>query len=169
MAKNSPGYRCTECGWTTAKWVGRCGECQAWGTVLEEGQKTGVLAKVAPVKLTSEQHAKPITEVAFSSEATHQSTGVAEFDRVLGGGVTGFGGKVFRNRAFGVQRTADTLTGVDARRDVLDQRGALELGEARPPRPRFPGRMRRSRRSACSCSRRPAGTRGSRSASSRPT
>ena len=31
------GYRCAECGWTTAKWVGRCGECQAWGSVAEVG------------------------------------------------------------------------------------------------------------------------------------
>ena len=30
-------YRCAECGWTTVKWVGRCGECQAWGTVAEVG------------------------------------------------------------------------------------------------------------------------------------
>ncbi|MDI1289754.1 MAG: DNA repair protein RadA, partial [bacterium] len=30
-------FRCTDCGWTTAKWVGRCGECQAWGTVEEVG------------------------------------------------------------------------------------------------------------------------------------
>ncbi|MCZ2263733.1 DNA repair protein RadA, partial [Isoptericola sp. QY 916] len=37
-AKQSrPGYRCTECGWTTPKWVGRCGECQEWGTVTDEG------------------------------------------------------------------------------------------------------------------------------------
>ena len=28
-----PAYRCGECGWATSKWVGRCGECQAWGTV----------------------------------------------------------------------------------------------------------------------------------------
>ena len=35
--KRAPGYRCTECGWTTVKWVGRCGECQAWGTVEEVG------------------------------------------------------------------------------------------------------------------------------------
>lgn len=35
--KQSTVYRCTECGWTTAKWVGRCGECQAWGTVQEMG------------------------------------------------------------------------------------------------------------------------------------
>ncbi|HVN11382.1 MAG TPA: hypothetical protein VMT69_04770, partial [Kineosporiaceae bacterium] len=31
------GYRCTECGWTAQKWVGRCGECQAWGSVEEVG------------------------------------------------------------------------------------------------------------------------------------
>ena len=30
-----PAFRCTECGWETAKWVGRCGECQAWGSVAE--------------------------------------------------------------------------------------------------------------------------------------
>ncbi|NKY40434.1 hypothetical protein HGA02_13095, partial [Cellulomonas septica] len=31
-----PGFRCAECGWTATKWVGRCGECQAWGTVSED-------------------------------------------------------------------------------------------------------------------------------------
>ncbi|WP_158101265.1 hypothetical protein, partial [Streptomyces griseus] len=36
-AKDRPSYRCTECGWTTAKWLGRCPECQAWGTVEEFG------------------------------------------------------------------------------------------------------------------------------------
>src|SRR5215470_14364680 len=35
LAKSTPGFRCTECGWQTPKWVGRCGECQAWGTVEE--------------------------------------------------------------------------------------------------------------------------------------
>ncbi len=35
MAKSTAAFRCTECGWQAAKWVGRCGECQAWGTVTE--------------------------------------------------------------------------------------------------------------------------------------
>ena len=35
QAEPAPAYRCTECGWETAKWVGRCGECQAWGSVAE--------------------------------------------------------------------------------------------------------------------------------------
>ena len=30
-------FKCTECGWTTAKWAGRCAECQQWGTVAEAG------------------------------------------------------------------------------------------------------------------------------------
>ena len=35
MAKSSAGqaFQCSECGWRTTKWSGRCAECQAWGTV----------------------------------------------------------------------------------------------------------------------------------------
>ena len=33
--RRASGFRCTECGWQSAKWTGRCGECQAWGTVQE--------------------------------------------------------------------------------------------------------------------------------------
>ncbi|MCD2998693.1 DNA repair protein RadA, partial [Salmonella enterica subsp. enterica serovar Enteritidis] len=33
----TPTWVCTECGWTTTKWVGRCGECQTWGSVVEKG------------------------------------------------------------------------------------------------------------------------------------
>lgn len=87
MAHHSPGYRCTECGWTTVKWVGRCGECQAWGTVIEEEAKTGILAKVTSINLADESMAKPITEISFSSERSHNPTRVDEFDRVLGGGL----------------------------------------------------------------------------------
>ena len=36
----SSGFRCSECGWTTVKWVGRCGECQSWGSVSEIGAVT---------------------------------------------------------------------------------------------------------------------------------
>ncbi|MBZ9934339.1 hypothetical protein LB570_30135 [Mesorhizobium sp. BR1-1-5] len=35
--KRAPGYRCTECGWTTVKWVGRCGECQSWARSRRSG------------------------------------------------------------------------------------------------------------------------------------
>ena len=41
--KSRATYRCAECGWETAKWVGRCGECQAWGSVAEAASQTGAL------------------------------------------------------------------------------------------------------------------------------
>ena len=41
--------RCSECGWQTAKWVGRCGECQAWGTVGEPGGTPGRTTVPGPV------------------------------------------------------------------------------------------------------------------------
>src|SRR5437868_1338876 len=37
-------YRCGECGWESLKWVGRCGECQAWGSVEQLG-----VQRLAPV------------------------------------------------------------------------------------------------------------------------
>ncbi|EWT04710.1 DNA repair protein RadA [Intrasporangium chromatireducens Q5-1] len=75
------GYRCTECGWSTVKWVGRCGECQAWGSVTEVGQPTA-RTTAAPVG----EPARPIGQVDMS-RASAETTGVPEFDRVLGGGL----------------------------------------------------------------------------------
>lgn len=78
----SPGHRCTECGWTSVKWVGRCGECQAWGTVSEIG--TVKVTTTAAVLL--DRPAVRIGEVD-ARQAEARSTGVGEFDRVLGGGL----------------------------------------------------------------------------------
>ncbi len=80
--KNSSAFACTECGWTTSKWVGRCGECQAWGTVdVVGGSRTGRTG-AGPVS----SPAVPIAEVA-ATEAAAVGSGIAELDRVLGGGV----------------------------------------------------------------------------------
>ncbi|KIH97521.1 DNA repair protein RadA [Streptomonospora alba] len=75
-------FRCSECGWTTLKWVGRCGECQAWGTVEEAGAPTSTV--IAPARVTTA--ARPITEISVES-AHAVPTGLDELDRVLGGGV----------------------------------------------------------------------------------
>ncbi|MFI9552444.1 DNA repair protein RadA [Nonomuraea endophytica] len=82
MAKTATGYRCTECGWRTLKWVGRCGECQAWGTVDEEGAKGVHVVRAG----ATTGPAVPIGEVK-AELATARTTGVGELDRVLGGGV----------------------------------------------------------------------------------
>ncbi len=76
-----PSYLCTECGWTTAKWVGRCGECQAWGSVAEASAPKGH-TPAGPVT----SPAVPIGQVPLD-EAGAASCGVPELDRVLGGGL----------------------------------------------------------------------------------
>ena len=86
MAKSAPrpprpSYRCAECGWEAAKWVGRCGECQAWGSVAEAGAVT-VRSSAGPVT----SPAMPITQVSVN-ESIARPSGVPELDRVLGGGV----------------------------------------------------------------------------------
>jgi len=75
-------FRCFECGWTSQKWVGRCGECQAWGTVeeLAAPKKLSLVAGSVTSKAT------PIAEVDLAA-ASARATGVTELDRVLGGGL----------------------------------------------------------------------------------
>ena len=86
MAKSTPApkdpFRCHECGWTAQKWVGRCGECQAWGTVEEIAAPKKL--SLVPGAVTSP--AKPISEISIQA-ATARSSGVSELDRVLGGGL----------------------------------------------------------------------------------
>jgi len=81
-----PAFVCTECGWTTAKWVGRCGECQQWGTVQEQGAQTGIVQRVTAVAPASDRAARPITQIT-TTDAPRRTSGVGEFDRVLGGGI----------------------------------------------------------------------------------
>lgn len=84
--KSKNDYACTECGWTAVKWVGRCGECQAWGTVQEVGASSGIVKKAKPAVILETAMAKPITQVSTGTAAA-TPTGVGEFDRVLGGGL----------------------------------------------------------------------------------
>ncbi|HET7328311.1 MAG TPA: DNA repair protein RadA [Nocardioidaceae bacterium] len=79
--KARPNHRCTECGWESVRWVGRCGECQAWGTVEEHGGPRS-RAVAGPVSAP----ARAMT--AIDVEASHATpSGVGELDRVLGGGL----------------------------------------------------------------------------------
>ncbi|WP_422391000.1 DNA repair protein RadA [Arthrobacter sp. N1] len=79
---NTPNFRCAECGWTTAKWVGRCGECQAWGTVEETGQVVARTTAAAAVTTP----ARRIADVDATLSG-FQPTKIDELDRVLGGGL----------------------------------------------------------------------------------
>ena len=80
-ARTRLSYRCTECGWETAKWVGRCGECQAWGSV-SEGSAPATRTSAGPVTCP----AVPIDQVSVE-DSRSRTSGVPELDRVLGGGL----------------------------------------------------------------------------------
>src|SRR5215210_6883852 len=89
MAKTKTTYSCTECGGQALKWQGQCPHCQAWNTLEETVSEAapsanrfaliaegGKLQRLSDVEATEEQRI---------------SSGVAEFDRVLGGGLVAGG------------------------------------------------------------------------------
>src|SRR4249919_764698 len=95
MAKSSHKARtahvCGECGADHNKWQGQCGECGAWNTLSEF-----VIESAAAAKQSTRQggwagdiHTPKITPLKSvnQSEETRMSTGIGEFDRVLGGGL----------------------------------------------------------------------------------
>jgi len=81
MARSTTQFRCVECGWTSLKWVGQCGECQQWNTVIDSAAPTGRVSAVRPTS-----GAVSITQIGAESVA-HWPSGISEFDRVLGGGI----------------------------------------------------------------------------------
>jgi len=96
MAKSTAAYRCAECGWQTAKWVGRCGECQAWGTVEETTVPRLVRAGIRAAGYAGtggRLGGGPVSTAAIpigkvdAALAAARPTGLDELDRVLGGGL----------------------------------------------------------------------------------
>src|SRR3569832_2729448 len=85
MAKSSTSYVCQSCGATHSKWSGKCEACGGWNTITEEGIApplgSGASRRVKGRRITLED---------LKSEAAppqRRPTGIAEFDRVTGGGL----------------------------------------------------------------------------------
>ena len=82
-------FRCADCGWRTRKWTGRCGGCQAWGTVAQAAIPTLARTRLPAARgggALAPSPALPITEVDART-ASARPTGLDELDRVLGGGL----------------------------------------------------------------------------------
>ncbi|AJF08071.1 DNA repair protein RadA [Geoalkalibacter subterraneus] len=75
-------FVCQQCGGTSPKWLGRCPDCQAWNTLVEE--------KTAPARdsraPTSSSRPQRLPQVAVTKE-DRRRCGIGEFDQVLGGGI----------------------------------------------------------------------------------
>src|SRR3546814_3693256 len=92
MAKARTAYVCSECGADFNKWQGQCGACGAWDTLSEivlesaaaqkspASRRSGWAGKVDAPKVTA------LKDVRHHEDA-RVSTGIGEFDRVLGGGL----------------------------------------------------------------------------------
>ena len=80
-------HTCSECGYSSPKWLGRCPECGAWGTLQEQAHAPSASAtRPASTGLTPTSAAQPITKIAAHA-AYRRPSGISELDRVLGGGV----------------------------------------------------------------------------------
>ena len=86
-------YSCQECGAQSQKWLGRCPECGAWNSLVEErpvptGPGAGAAAASAGARYALAATAGPqLYEEIDTIVSTRLTTGIEEFDRVLGGGV----------------------------------------------------------------------------------
>ncbi|MHB1300906.1 MAG: DNA repair protein RadA [Burkholderiales bacterium] len=83
MAKSKTIYSCTECGGQSPKWQGQCPHCNAWNTLVETVLESAPSRFTAVSKTSSIQRLGEVEAADFP----RYPTGIAEFDRVLGGGL----------------------------------------------------------------------------------
>ena len=86
MAKNNTIFTCQNCGAQSPKWLGRCPECNNWNTYVEEQ----IAEEVKPTRssMTASANFSPTPLPDISTDASeHDPVGIAELDRVLGGGI----------------------------------------------------------------------------------
>src|SRR5690348_1424604 len=86
--KIKSSFRCQECGYSTARWLGRCPECERWNSFVEE-QTSEAAAATATRRRTLTDFSSEIStlEETAVTPLVRTPTGIPEFDRVVGGGV----------------------------------------------------------------------------------
>lgn len=82
MAKERVTYICSDCSYKTIKWVGKCPNCGAWGTIDEE-----IVMKDLDRLVTKSVPVQKLDDINIEKEF-RINTKYSEFDRVLGGGLT---------------------------------------------------------------------------------
>lgn len=86
MARTRTIYVCQECGYQAPKWMGRCDECGAWNSLVEGRSDGDTAGDEAKSTRSSGRRPRRIDEIRPRPEARIR-TGMAEFDRVVGGGL----------------------------------------------------------------------------------
>ena len=84
--KSKVVYVCSECGYETAKWMGKCPSCNAWSTLQEDVRvATKTVTKTAGITGSVAAY-KPLSQIDSTAEERYV-IGIRELDRVLGGGI----------------------------------------------------------------------------------
>ena len=86
MAKVKIIYSCQSCGYQSPKWLGRCPDCNQWNSLVEERQER-VSHPRGELSFGSKEDPSPIHEIVTTKD-TRVLSGIGEFDRVLGGGLS---------------------------------------------------------------------------------
>ncbi|MDK8184140.1 DNA repair protein RadA [Paenibacillus sp. UMB4589-SE434] len=86
MAKVKTKFYCTECGYESPKWMGKCPGCNEWNTMVEERETVVKTAGVQSSFLITKEKPQPIIHIESGREP-RLSTTISELNRVLGGGV----------------------------------------------------------------------------------
>lgn len=88
MSKARTVFSCQNCGTQSPKWLGRCPECKAWNSFVEETYEQQIPAKqnLLVKNISGSEDAMSISEVDLDEES-RLKTGLSEFDRVSGGGL----------------------------------------------------------------------------------
>lgn len=79
-------YICSQCGFESPKWFGKCPGCGQWNTMNEEIRETAPQKSLGAAVHHGTVRAVPISQISTSEEARYH-TGMSELDRVLGGGI----------------------------------------------------------------------------------
>ena len=80
-------FACQDCGAQHSKWLGRCPECGAWNSIVEERATAGPPDAGSRYALASQGGAARLFDEVDTIVAQRMSSGIDEFDRVLGGGI----------------------------------------------------------------------------------
>lgn len=86
QAKVKTIFRCQECGYNSAKWLGRCPDCGKWNTFAEEKEAPTPQAARSRSLTDFSSEVLPLSKVS-TENFDRMATGIREFDRILGGGV----------------------------------------------------------------------------------
>jgi DNA repair protein RadA/Sms len=112
MAKDKTIYTCTECGGGSPRWLGRCPHCEAWNTLIESVAESPSAAKNRFASLAKTSAVAVLADIE-TSEIERTPTGIAELDRVLGGGIVE-GGVVLIGGDPGIGKSTLLLQALDA-------------------------------------------------------